>query len=118
MNEVQIFYHDMFGDIRAVAIDGEPWMVGKDIAAALGYSNTRDALSKRVDEEDKRQGSDYSLPTQYSMEHGWFEIKETAITHSDGHITVSKTPKVTGTGQVFFVNKLLAAFGKKEAMQV
>lgn len=46
----------------------------------------------------KRQGTDYNMPTQKSMELGLFEIKETAITHSDGHITVSKTPKVTGRG--------------------
>lgn len=54
----------------------------------------------------KRQGTDYNMPTQKSMELGLFEIKETAITHSDGHITVSKTPKVTGIGQIYFINKL------------
>lgn len=54
----------------------------------------------------KRQGTDYNMPTQKSMELGLFEIKETAITHSDGHITVSKTPKVTGRGQIYFINKL------------
>lgn len=54
----------------------------------------------------KRQGNDYNMPTQKSMELGLFEIKETAITHSDGHITVSKTPKVTGRGQIYFINKL------------
>lgn len=52
----------------------------------------------------KRQGSDYNMPTQRAMELGLFEIKETTITHSDGHIHVSKTPKVTGKGQVYFVN--------------
>lgn len=55
----------------------------------------------------KRQGSDYNMPTQRAMEMGLFEIKETAITHSDGHITVNKTPKVTGKGQVYFINKFL-----------
>lgn len=52
-----------------------------------------------------RKGTDYNMPTQKSMELGLFEIKETSITHSDGHISVSKTPKVTGKGQVYFVNK-------------
>ena len=55
----------------------------------------------------RRQGSDYNMPTQRAMEMGLFEIKETTITHSDGHIHVSKTPKVTGKGQVYFVNLFL-----------
>lgn len=58
----------------------------------------------------KRKGSDYNMPTQYSMELGLFEIKETSITHADGHVSVNKTPKVTGKGQQFFINKFL---GKK-----
>lgn len=53
----------------------------------------------------KRQGADYNSPTQYAMELGLFKIKETAITHSDGHVTVSKTVKVTGKGQQYFINK-------------
>ena len=57
----------------------------------------------------KRQGSDYNSPTQRAMELGLFRIKETAVTHSDGHVTVSKTVKVTGKGQAYFVNKLLGA---------
>nr|DAD98872.1 MAG TPA: KilAC domain protein [Myoviridae sp. ctEBR14] len=55
----------------------------------------------------KRQGSDYNMPTQKSMELELFEIKETAVTHSDGHISVNKTSKVTGKGQVYFINKFL-----------
>lgn len=53
-----------------------------------------------------RRGTDYNMPTQYSMELGLFEIKETTVTHADGHISVSKTPKVTGKGQIYFVQKL------------
>ena len=52
-----------------------------------------------------RKGTDYNMPTQKSMELGLFEIKETAIVHSDGHTTVSKTSKVTGKGQEYFINK-------------
>ena len=52
-------------------------------------------------------GSSMNLPTQYSMERGWFEIKETTVTHSDGHTTISKTPKVTGKGQIYFINLFL-----------
>lgn len=51
--ELQIFNNPEFGEIRTTVIDGEPWFVGKDVATALGYSNTRDALSKHVDDEDK-----------------------------------------------------------------
>lgn len=56
----------------------------------------------------KRNGTDYNMPTQSAMEKGLFEIKETVISHSDGHSTVNKTPKVTGKGQQYFINKFLA----------
>lgn len=55
----------------------------------------------------KANGSSHNMPTQRSMERGWFEIKETSITHSDGHITVQRTPKVTGKGQQYFINLFL-----------
>lgn len=47
------------------------------------------------------------MPTQKAMELGLFEVKETAITHADGRISVNRTPKVTGRGQVYFINKFL-----------
>ena len=53
MNELQIFENAMFGKIRTVVIDNEPWFIGKDVATALGYTNPRDALAKHVNEEDK-----------------------------------------------------------------
>lgn len=56
----------------------------------------------------KRKGTDYNMPTQKSMELGLFRIKETVINHSNGHTTVSKTVKVTGKGQQYFINKFLA----------
>ena len=59
----------------------------------------------------RRGGSDYNSPTQKAMELGLFEIKETAITHSDGHVTISKTSKVTGKGQQYFVERLLGGRG-------
>lgn len=55
----------------------------------------------------RRQGTDYNMPTQRSMELGLFEVKETSVTHADGHISVNKTPKVTGKGQQYFISKLL-----------
>lgn len=253
MNELQIFKNEQFGSVRTLEKNGEPWFVGKDVAEALGYSNTRDALLVHVDAEDKdtvafhdgtpgnpnqtiinesgvyalvfgsklesarqfkrwitsevipsirkhgayatpvtidriitdpefgiklltelkeerekraalegkveadapkvlfasavetaktsilvgelakilkqngvdmgqnrlfrwlrehgylikRQGTDFNMPTQRAMEAGLFEVKETAITRGDGSVTVSKTPKVTGKGQVYFVNCFL-----------
>lgn len=56
----------------------------------------------------KRKGLDWNMPTQKAMEMKLFRVKETVVTHADGHTTVSKTPKVTGKGQVYFVNKFLA----------
>ena len=254
MNELMIFKSPEFGEIRTIEVNGEPWLVGKDVALALGYKDTVNALKAHVDEEDKRggwrittpsgvqemtiinesglyalvlssklptakkfrrwvtaevlpsirrhgaymtpetleaailnpdtmiklctalkeeqdkrkalenrvkrdrpkvlfadsvaasktsilvgelakllkqngvetgqnrmfqwlreqgylirrQGTDFNMPTQKAMEMGLFEIKETAITHSDGHVTISKTPKVTGKGQQFFVNAFLS----------
>lgn len=55
----------------------------------------------------RRKGSDYNMPTQRSMEMGLFEVKETSVSHSDGHISVNKTPKVTGKGQQYFINAFL-----------
>jgi Uncharacterized phage-encoded protein len=55
----------------------------------------------------KKRGADYNTPTQYSAEHGWFEIVKTLITHSDGTVSVRRTPKVTGKGQQYFINLFL-----------
>lgn len=55
----------------------------------------------------KRIGSEWNMPTQKSMNLGLFEIKETTINKPDGHIQISKTSKVTGKGQTYFVNKFL-----------
>ena len=55
MNELQIFNSEEFGDIRTVTIDSEPWFVGKDVADALGYLKTRNAISTHVSDEDKKE---------------------------------------------------------------
>ena len=55
----------------------------------------------------KRNGRDWNMPTHKSVEMGLIRVKETSITHADGHITVSKTPLVTGKGQQYFINKFL-----------
>lgn len=53
MNELQVFNNPDFGEVRTIERDGEPWFVGKDVATALGYGNTKDALSVHIDDEDK-----------------------------------------------------------------
>ena len=52
-NEIILYKHEEFGEIRTLNIDGEPWFVGKDIAEVLGYAKARNAIATHVDEEDK-----------------------------------------------------------------
>ena len=100
----------LFAD--AVAVSGSTVLVGelakilKQNGVEIGQNRLFDWL-RRNGYLIRRQGTDYNMPTQYSMELGLFEIKETAVTHSDGHVTVSKTPKVTGRGQQYFIAKFL-----------
>jgi anti-repressor protein len=75
-----------------------------------GYHTGQNRLYEELREKGyliRRKGTDYNSPTQRAMELGLFEVKETAVTHSDGHVTVSKTTKVTGKGQQYFINKFL-----------
>ena len=53
MSDLMIFKNEEFGEIRSLEIDNEPYFIGNEIAMILGYKNTRDAISKHVDEEDK-----------------------------------------------------------------
>lgn len=57
--------------------------------------------------------SDYNMPTQRAVEMCLFEIKETTVVHSDGHTSINKTPKVTGKGQIYFVNQFLNGRAKR-----
>lgn len=252
MENVQIFSNEEFGRIRTIAINGEPWFVGKDVAERLGYTDTAQAVRKHIDDEDKgvvdlttpggiqratiinesglysqvlssklprakafkrwvtsevipsirkrgvyatpqaaeqmlkdpdvmiralqelkaerqkrqqleqkqkedapkvifadavaasqtsilvgdlaklicqngvsigqtrlfawmrsngflmsRAGASYNMPTQRAMESGLFEVKESTFVHSDGRIGIVKTPKVTGKGQQYFINRFL-----------
>lgn len=63
----------------------------------------------------KQRGGSWNMPSQRSMEKGLFEVKETAVTHSDGHISISRTVKITGKGQVYFIDVFLG--GKKEGVE-
>ena len=62
-NEIILFTHEEFGEIRTLNIDGEPWFVGKDIASKLGYTDTFGALKKHVDAEDKQNCQNDSFET-------------------------------------------------------
>lgn len=67
MNEMQVFNNPEFGAVRTLMIEDEPWAVGKDIAAALGYKNPRDALKSHVDDEDKGVAKRDTLGGQQDM---------------------------------------------------
>lgn len=60
----------------------------------------------------KQKGESYNLPTQYAMERGLFEIKKRTVNNPDGSVRVTRTPKVTGKGQIYFVNKFLTEQSK------
>lgn len=74
MTDLQIFNSPEFGAIRTIEKDGEPWFVGKDVAAALGYKDTVNALKSHVDAEDK---GGWQITTQ-------FGDKETTIINESG----------------------------------
>lgn len=104
----------LFAD--AVAASESPMLIG-ELAKVLkqnGVETGEKRLFEWLRENGyliRRKGTDYNAPTQRSMELGLFKVKETAITHSDGHVTVNRTTKVTGRGQQYFVNKFLDGGG-------
>ena len=100
----------LFAD--AVATSQSSILVG-DLAKILkqnGIETGQKRLFSKLRDEGyliKQNGMSYNMPTQKSMELELFEIKETAVTHSDGHISINKTVKVTGKGQQYFLNLFL-----------
>lgn len=79
MNDLQIFENPEFGKIRTLEVEGEPWFVGKDVAEALGYSDTADALKKHVDEEDKQLFKPGEMPTLKMSNFGAYCINESGL---------------------------------------
>ncbi len=96
----------------AVAASKSSILVG-ELAKILRQNGVRDMGQKRLfawlrdNGYLMKTGSSYNMPTQKSMERGLFEIKEGSVTNADGSIRVTKTPKVTGRGQAFFINLFL-----------
>ena len=100
----------LFAD--AVSTSDTDILVG-DLAKLLkqnGYAVGQNRLFEQLRNEGyliSRKGNSYNMPTQRAMEMGLFRIKETAITHSDGRVSLNKTPKVTGKGQQYFINRFI-----------
>lgn len=96
----------------AVSTSDTDILIG-DLAKLLnqnGYAIGQNRLFERLRNEGfliSRKGSSYNSPTQRAMEMGLFRVKETAITHSDGRVSLNKTPKVTGKGQQYFINRFI-----------
>ena len=105
----------LFAD--SVATSDSTILVG-DLAKILkgnGLEIGANRLFARLREDGfliKRRGTDWNMPTQRAMELGLFKIKESSHIHSDGHVTISKTPKVTGKGQTYLVNHYLKEMEK------
>lgn len=79
MNDLTVFKNESFGEIRTLVINEEPWFVGKDIAIALGYSNSKKALSDHVDVEDKQQGDGVTIRDPIGREQHPTVINESGL---------------------------------------
>ena len=104
---------EIFAD--SVASSHSTILIGElaKILKANGFETGQKRLFETLRQDGfliKRKGSDYNMPTQKAMELGLFEIKETVITNPDGSIRVSKTTKVTGKGQIYFVNRYCGGY--------
>ena len=109
---------ELFAD--SVASSHSTILIGElaKILKANGFETGQKRLFETLRQDGfliKRKGSDYNMPTQKAMELGLFEIKETVITNPDGSIRVSKTTKVTGKGQIYFVNRYCGGFKEEIA---
>lgn len=104
---------EIFAD--SVASSHSTILIGElaKILKANGFETGQKRLFETLRQDGfliKRKGSDYNMPTQKAMELGLFEIKETVINNPDGSIRVSKTTKVTGKGQIYFVNRYCGGY--------
>lgn len=78
-NEIQIFSNPEFGEVRTLAIDDEPWLVGKDVAEILGYANPNEAISDHVDDEDKLNSKTLSSFSANLGQRGGWLINESGL---------------------------------------
>jgi len=112
-NEPKVVFADAVSVSEGTILIGELAKILKGNGIEIGQNR----LFERLRQDGyliKRKGTDYNAPTQKAMELGLFRVKETAITHSDGHVTISKTTKVTGKGQQYFINLFLGERGRNQ----
>ena len=105
-NKPKVVFADAVSASEGTILIGELAKILKGNGVDIGQNR----LFERLRQDGfliKRKGTDYNTPTQKAMELGLFKVKETAITHSDDHVTISKTTKVTGKGQQYFINYFL-----------
>jgi len=105
-NKPKVIFADAVSVSEGTILIGELAKILKGNGIEIGQNR----LFERLRQDGyliKRKGTDYNAPTQRAMDLGLFRVKETAITHSDGHVTISKTTKVTGKGQQYFINLFL-----------
>lgn len=100
-------FADAFAASDGTCLVGELAKMMRQNGVQIGQNRLFEKL--RQDGYLGKSGSNYNVPTQRAMEMGLFRIKETSITHSDGHITVQRTAKVTGKGQQYFINRFIKA---------
>ena len=100
----KVLFADSVSASHTTILIGELAKIIKQNGVDMGQNRLFQWMRKNGDLVN-RQGTDYNMPTQRAMNMGLIVIKETTINHADGHTSISKTPKVTGKGQVYFVNK-------------
>ena len=105
-NKPKVIFADAVSVSEGTILIGELAKILKGNGIEIGQNRLFEKL-RRDGYLIKRKGTDYNAPTQKAMDLGLFRVKETAITHSDGHVTISKTTKVTGKGQQYFINLFL-----------
>lgn len=100
----KVLFADSVAASESTILVGELAKLMKQNGMDMGQNRLFDLL-RRDGYLVSRKGADRNTPTQRSMELGLMRIKETCVTHADGHTTVTKTPKITGKGQVYFLNR-------------
>ena len=105
-NKPKVIFADAVSVSEGTILIGELAKILKGNGIEIGQNRLFEKL-RRDGYLIKRKGTDYNAPTQRAMDLELFRVKETAITHSDGHVTISKTTKVTGKGQQYFINLFL-----------
>lgn len=105
-NKPKVLFADAVETSKSSILIGELAKILKQNGVEIGQNRLFEWLREKG-YLISRKGTDYNMPTQKAMDLGLFDIKETAITHSDGHVSVNKTTKVKGKGQTYFINKFL-----------